>query len=92
MERTSTERLDPLPGLFHSLWERWFLLALMLTAHPPQGIAEEMIFAEGLRRDAVIRDIEFVDVHSGWAVGESGAIWHTGDGGAQWQLQNIPVR
>ena len=92
MERTSAERLDPLPGLFHSHWERWFLLVLMLTAHPPRGMAEEMIFAEGLRRDAVLRDIEFVDGHSGWAVGESGAIWHTDNGGAQWQLQNIPVR
>ena len=50
------------------------------------------MFAESLRRDAVIRDVQFVDSQSGWAVGENAVIWHTRDGGAKWELQNAPVR
>jgi photosystem II stability/assembly factor-like uncharacterized protein len=37
--------------------------------------------------DAQLRDVTFVDGQQGWAVGDRGAIWHTTDGGHNWQLQ-----
>ncbi len=40
-----------------------------------------------LRGDAQIADVYFVDRQQGWAVGDRGAIWHTGDGGRHWALQ-----
>ena len=38
-----------------------------------------------------LNDVAFWDTQTGWAVGERGAILHTGDGGAIWQWQNGPV-
>ncbi len=37
--------------------------------------------------DAGLNDIAFVDARTGWAVGDRGVIWHTDDGGQNWQLQ-----
>jgi photosystem II stability/assembly factor-like uncharacterized protein len=38
--------------------------------------------------DARLADVCFVDDQFGWAVGDRGVIWHTEDGGRQWQLQH----
>jgi photosystem II stability/assembly factor-like uncharacterized protein len=40
-----------------------------------------------MRSDARLTDVCFVNPQCGWAVGQRGAIWHTADGGQQWQLQ-----
>ncbi|MFN8464417.1 MAG: YCF48-related protein [Caldilineaceae bacterium] len=34
-----------------------------------------------------LRNVDFVDANSGWAVGTNGAILHTGDGGEHWTRQ-----
>ena len=75
----------------HLLCGGW-LFAAWIFIFPQPGNAEGNGFAESLRGDAVIRDIQFIDAQSGWAVGENAAIWHTSDGGAKWQLQNVPIR
>lgn len=50
--------------------------------------------ATGLRNfnDAALRDIHFVDHREGWAVGDEGVIWHTIDGGKNWERQSTGVR
>ncbi len=46
---------------------------------------------EVMRGDARLADVCFVDRLTGWAVGDRGTIWHTDDGGQQWQLQRSGV-
>lgn len=41
--------------------------------------------------DAQLHDVRFVGDRAGWAVGERGVIWHSGDGGVTWQLQSSGV-
>ena len=41
--------------------------------------------------DAELTAVTFVDADRGWAVGDRGVIWHTGDGGRTWKLQNSGV-
>ena len=41
--------------------------------------------------DARLNDICFVDAQHGWAVGDHGVIWHTDNGGTQWQQQSSGV-
>ncbi|GIW82296.1 MAG: hypothetical protein KatS3mg105_4103 [Gemmatales bacterium] len=42
--------------------------------------------------DATIHAIQFVDKSEGWAVGDEGVIWHTIDGGKNWERQPTGVR
>ena len=42
--------------------------------------------------DAPLHAVQFVDDREGWAVGATGAIWHTIDSGASWALQPSGVR
>lgn len=37
--------------------------------------------------DAPLHCVRFVDRNEGWAAGSDGALWHTIDGGASWELQ-----
>ena len=37
--------------------------------------------------DSPLRAVRFVDRHEGWAVGDSGCVWHTIDGGKTWERQ-----
>lgn len=66
------------------------LLALLATAtaeaNPPDAQALAL-----LRQDAELSDVCFVDAQHGWAVGDRGVIWHTRDGGKNWQQQESPV-
>jgi photosystem II stability/assembly factor-like uncharacterized protein len=41
--------------------------------------------------DAELTSVDFVNEDLGWAVGDRGAIWHTLDGGRNWQLQRSPA-
>lgn len=38
----------------------------------------------------VLRDVQFVDATTGWAVGSDGIVLHTGDGGVTWRRQPLP--
>jgi photosystem II stability/assembly factor-like uncharacterized protein/tetratricopeptide (TPR) repeat protein len=42
--------------------------------------------------DAPLRAVQFVDANEGWAVGDEGVIWHTIDGGKNWERQPSGVR
>ncbi|MGI8978154.1 MAG: YCF48-related protein [Pirellulaceae bacterium] len=50
------------------------------AASPPQMLA-----------DAELTSVCFVNADLGWAVGDRGAIWHTLDGGRNWQTQRSPA-
>jgi photosystem II stability/assembly factor-like uncharacterized protein/LmbE family N-acetylglucosaminyl deacetylase len=41
--------------------------------------------------DAELTSVTFVDVDNGWSVGDRGVIWHTIDGGRNWQRQDSPT-
>lgn len=42
---------------------------------------------QSLREDATLNDICLLDAQNGWAVGDSGVIWHTANGGELWEPQ-----
>ncbi|MFO0846032.1 MAG: YCF48-related protein [Gemmataceae bacterium] len=42
--------------------------------------------------DAALRSVHFVEDRQGWAVGDDGVIWHTIDGGKNWERQPSGVR
>lgn len=42
--------------------------------------------------DAALHAVQFVDASEGWAVGEEGVVWHTIDGGRNWERQSTGVR
>lgn len=48
--------------------------------------------ADPFSADARLCDIHFADPQNGWAVGDRGVIWHTGDGGKTWVRQTSGVR
>jgi photosystem II stability/assembly factor-like uncharacterized protein len=42
--------------------------------------------------DAPLRAIQFIDEREGWAVGDDGVIWHSIDGGKNWERQSSGIR
>src|SRR5690349_3313808 len=62
------------------------LLASLALARP--GAAGDLRFFD----DAALNAVQFVDDQEGWAVGEDGIIWHTIDGGKNWERQSSGVR
>src|SRR5262249_40003258 len=42
--------------------------------------------------DAPLHAVQFVDRNEGWAVGDDGVVWHTVDGGKNWERQPTGVR
>ncbi|HEV3258647.1 MAG TPA: YCF48-related protein [Gemmataceae bacterium] len=42
--------------------------------------------------DAALHAVQFVDRDEGWAVGDEGVVWHTIDGGRNWERQPTGVR
>ena len=42
--------------------------------------------------DAAVHAVQFVDGSEGWAVGDDGVIWHSIDGGANWERQKSGTR
>lgn len=69
---------DPLNIHFDPEWER-------RPARPGLPFDE-------MSGDSRLNDVFFVDVQSGWAVGDRGVIWHTGNGGQSWTIQKTPIR
>ena len=69
------------------------------------GLCQECFAQDGFRtehehgghqrfmlEDAQLNAVTFVNAEQGWAVGDRGVIWHTGDGGRNWQLQKSGVQ
>ena len=44
-----------------------------------------------MKNDARLNDVCFVSPTKGWAVGDRGTIWTTVDGGATWNLADVPT-
>src|SRR6516225_12315610 len=42
--------------------------------------------------DAPLNAVQFVDANEGWAVGDDGVVWHTIDGGHNWERQPTATR
>ena len=63
------------------------LVALSFTPHFALAQTQLPFFD-----DAAIRAIQFVDTKEGWAVGDEGAIWHTINGGKDWERQPTGTR
>jgi len=42
--------------------------------------------------DAPLRAIQFIDKNEGWSVGDDGVIWHSIDGGKNWERQKSGTR
>lgn len=65
-------------------------LALILAGNPASGNHFEPLpayaDAKSLREDSSLHAVEFVDVNTGIAVGDRGAIVRTTDGGATWKV------
>lgn len=53
--------------------------------------APPVIEAAPIQDDANLHDVQFLDGRLGWAVGDHGVIWRTGDGGRTWQLLPCPA-
>lgn len=64
----------------------WGILGLSCLAVAARG-SEPGRGLQEMAADAELTDVCFVDADRGWAVGDRGVIWHTQDGGRQWQLQ-----
>lgn len=64
------------------------LLALLVSAAlAPRAAADLRPFD-----DAPLHAVQFVDEREGWAVGDDGVIWHTINGGKEWERQPTGVR
>jgi len=63
----------------------WVALSAAVFASDPISDVDPKLL------DAELADVAFVDADTGWAVGDRGAIWHTGNGGQAWNLQASPA-
>ncbi|AWM41419.1 Ycf48-like protein [Gemmata obscuriglobus] len=67
---------------------RLFLaLAVLVAAAVPAAAQPAVAFD-----DAGLHAVQFVDASEGWACGDDGAVWHTVDGGKQWERQKTGTR
>lgn len=71
------------------LFFQLILLFWALTFTPFYSLAQTPL---SFFEDAAIRAIQFVDGKEGWAVGDEGVIWHTINGGKDWERQPTGTR
>jgi photosystem II stability/assembly factor-like uncharacterized protein len=64
------------------------LAAVLLAAAAPIAPAHPPVPFD----DAAVHAVQFADRNEGWAVGDDGVIWHTIDGGANWERQKSGTR
>ena len=66
-----------------------YLFALALTFAPAaSALAQPPIAFD----DAGLHAVQFVDASEGWACGDDGTIWHSIDGGKNWERQKTGTR
>ncbi|MBX9681365.1 MAG: hypothetical protein K2X38_21630 [Gemmataceae bacterium] len=63
------------------------MLVLALTSLSPLAASELRYF-----EDAPLHAVQFIDAKEGWAVGDEGVVWHTIDGGKNWERLPTGVR
>jgi photosystem II stability/assembly factor-like uncharacterized protein len=85
-------------GSIHPFRSVYFTPALTGVAVGDEGVIYRSVDGQGLDWSKVmtlgnddLRDVSFVDESRGWAVGASGTILHTADGGQSWSYQPTPV-
>src|SRR3954449_11536428 len=66
-------------------------LLISLSIFAAQARAQPEASPPQMLQDAELTAVTFVDADRGWAVGDRGVIWHTGDGGRTWKLQSSGV-
>ena len=64
---------------------------VMLAAGATSAIAQPEPSPPEMHQDAELTAVTFLDADRGWAVGDRGVIWHTSDGGRNWELQSSGV-
>ncbi len=75
------------------LWSIYLMLAALAFNHFAASVlrAQPAASPPQMQADAELTSICFVNADLGWAVGDRGTIWHTPDGGRNWQLQRSPA-
>src|SRR5262249_37562416 len=79
-----------------SCWRCTLAGALLLVAclcgnKSLQAATQSTDALTSMRQDAELADVCFIDMQTGWAVGDRGVIWHTTDGGRTWRMQDSRV-
>ena len=67
------------------------MIVVSLCATGPLAAAPPVPLASWLQ-DAELTDVFFLDQNEGWAIGDRGVIWHTIDGGRNWQRRESGVQ
>ncbi len=67
------------------------MIVVFLCATGPLAAAPSVPLASWLQ-DAELTDVFFLDQNEGWAIGDRGVIWHTMDGGRNWQRRESGVQ
>ncbi len=65
-----------------------FFAGILLLAAPAWSRAAELRYFD----DAALRAVQFYDLDEGWVVGDEGVVWHSIDGGRNWERQSTGVR
>ena len=65
-----------------------FPVVALLCAMPATAMAQPSVPFN----DAGVHAVQFIDPSEGWAVGDDGVIWHSIDGGANWERQKSGTR
>lgn len=75
------------------LQSRWLCALGFVLATWAAGAraGDEPAVPKAMLADAQLSDVCFVNAQHGWAVGDRGVIWHTADGGENWQSQSSGV-
>ena len=70
------------------------VLSLIVVAQFGASATTSMVRAADLRTfdDANLLDVQFIDKHEGWAVGELGTVWHKVPGDDLWERQPTGIR
>ncbi len=85
------DRVTPARPAVYALGFALLLAAVVPAQESGQHAPAQPNSPNEWRDDACLADVFFVDDQRGWAVGDLGTVWHTTDGGGQWQLQQTPV-
>lgn len=65
------------------------LLGLLIGGYLPGAAIAIDVESAGLRQDATLRDVTFLNAEDGWAVGDAGTVLRTTDGGESWTQATV---
>src|SRR5262245_13047105 len=84
----------PERGVFHGTGGEAPAMRPVLAALCAAAVLVPAARAGDLRNfeDAALHAVQFVDASEGWAAGDEGVVWHTIDGGKNWERQPTGAR